>query len=467
MSVSDEARMQGGPHAVVLGAGIAGLVAARVLTEHFSRVTIVEQDQLPAQAAPRNGTPQSRHVHALLWSGREIFQQLFPGFEDDLARAGAPLLDGIKDIAWLSAAGWLIRYPSKYVGRAASRPLIEWTMYQRLLGDPRVTFVEGAAALGLTATADRARVTGVRTRPRRGDGSEATFAADLVVDATGRGSRATQWLRDLGYPEPDRTEIDAHLGYTSRLYRLREDPHRDWNAVYVQAKLPSDLRGGVLIRLENGEWLLTLGGYGRDYPPTDDEGFLAFARSLRSPLIYDSIRDAEPLTSAVATRSTANVWRHYERLTRWPDGFIAMGDAVCAFNPVYGQGMSVAAKEAVVLDTYLREQRRDDLTGFAPRFQKRIAGEVAPVWAIATSEDVKVPGVEGGQPRRSDRLIQAYMERVVALTTEDAFARNIFTQVTNLERPATLLFHPRLVAKVILGPTGRGNRSPMSTPVVA
>jgi 2-polyprenyl-6-methoxyphenol hydroxylase-like FAD-dependent oxidoreductase len=219
--------------------------------------------------------------------------------------------------------------------------------------------------------------------------------------------------------------------------------------------------------MENGEWIATLGGYGRDYPPTDDEGFLAFARSLRSPLIYDSIRDAEPLTPAVATRSTANVWRHYERLTRWPDGFIAMGDAVCAFNPVYGQGMSVAAKEAAVLDTYLREQRRDDLTGFAPRFQKRIAREVAPVWAIATGEDVKVPGVEGGQPRRSDRLIQAYMERVVALTTEDAFARNIFTQVTNLERPATLLFHPRLVAKVILGPTGRGNRSPMSTPVVA
>lgn len=467
MSSENEARDREQSRAIVLGAGIAGLVATRVLADHFEKVTIVDQEQLPTEAAPRNGVPQSRHVHLLLNSGRTIMNRFFPGFDDELGRAGAPLVDGIKDLAWLTSAGWSLRYPSRYRAYSASRPLIEHTIRQRLRVNPRVSWVEGQSALGLVASADGNRVSGVRVRTRHGEATEETLGADLVVDATGRGSRATQWLRDLGYPEPERTEIDAHVGYSTRLYRQPTDLDLGWRGVYIQGKLPTILRGGVLLSLESETWIVTLAGFGRDYPPTDDEGFREFARSLRSPLIYDAIKDAEPLTPGVATRSTANVWRHYERLARWPEGFIAIGDAVCAFNPVYGQGMSVAAKEAVALDTALRERSRNGGAGFARTFQKRIVREIAPVWTIATAEDVKTPGVEGGQPGRIDRFMGKYLERVIQLTTEDVFAQDIFRSVLNLDKPATAFFHPRLVAKVILGPTGRGAQEPRPTRVTA
>lgn len=467
MSSENQSRSRELSRAVVLGAGIAGLVAARVLADHVENVTIVEQEQLPDEAAARNGVPQSRHVHVLLNSGRTILNRLFPGFDDEVGRAGAPLVDGIKDVAWMTSAGWSLRYPSRYLGYSASRPLIEHTIRQRLRVNPRVSWVEGQSALGLVASADGNRVSGVRVRPRHGEATEELLGADLVVDATGRGSRATHWLRDLGYPEPPRSEIDAHLGYSTRLYRKPANLDFGWLGVYIQGKLPTNLRGAVLFPLESDTWIVTLAGFGRDYPPTDDEGFLEFARSLRSPVIYDAIKDAEPLTPAVATRSTANIWRHYERLPRWPEGFIALGDSVCAFNPVYGQGMSVAAKEALVLDACLRERSRNGREVFARTFQKRIVREIAPVWTIATAEDVKTPGVEGGQPGRIDRFLQKYFDRVIQLTTEDVFANDIFRSVLNLDKPATALFHPRLVAKVILGPTGRGAPAPRPSRVTA
>jgi 2-polyprenyl-6-methoxyphenol hydroxylase-like FAD-dependent oxidoreductase len=448
-----------GRRALVLGAGMAGLAAARVLADHVDRVTVVEQDALPTEASPRRGTPQSRHVHVLLNSGRTILNRLFPGLEDDLGAAGAPVVDGAKDIAWLMTAGWGIRYPSKYIARIASRPLLEATVRRRLTQNPRVDFVAERSVEGLLASEDRSRVHGVRVRPRGDEpgGAEEDLTADLVVDATGRGSRASQWLRAIGYPEPPRTEIDAFLGYASRYYRLPPDPHRSWQGLYVQARLPAELRSGFFFRVENDAWLCTLAGYGRDHPPTDEEGYLAFARSLRAPLLYEAIKDAEPLTPPVAIRSTANVWRHYERLPRWPDGFVALGDAVCAFNPVYGQGMSVAAKEAMVLDGLLRRRRRPDgdLAGLAGQFQRKLPQTIRPAWTMATGEDFRVPQVEGGRPGRSARFLHWYLDRVIQLATEDVFARQAFFEVLNLDRPPTCLFDPRLIAKVILGPTGR------------
>ena len=460
-----------GRRAVVLGGGMAGLVAARVLADHFDAVTVVEQDALPTQPQPRNGTPQSHHVHVLLNSGRSILNRLFPDLPARLTAGGAPIVDGVKDLAWLTPAGWSIRYPSRYVNPIASRALLEWAVRAELARNPRVTFREERRVTGLLAGEDGSQVLGVRIRPRRGDesgegGAEEELRAALVVDATGRGSRAPRWLEALGYPEPPRSEINAFIGYATRNYRLPADPERDWQGLYIQPKPPKDLRGAVLFRLENDIWICSLGGGGKDYPPTDDAGFLAFARSLRSPVLYEAIEDAEPLGPAIANRSSANVWWHYEKLSRWPDGFIAIGDAVCAFNPVYGQGMSVAAKEAMVLDKLLREYRRrqpsGSLDGLAGRFQRQIPRTIQPVWTIATGEDLRTPGVEGGRAGRSAKLLYRYMARVTQLGTEDVFARQTLLEVLNLEQPTALLFHPRLIAKVILGPTGRSSPGPRS-----
>jgi 2-polyprenyl-6-methoxyphenol hydroxylase-like FAD-dependent oxidoreductase len=446
----------------VLGAGIAGLVAARVLADYFVRVTIVERDHLPTEPVARTGIPQGQHIHVLLRSGRSILNRLFAGLEDALGQAGAPIVDGANDLAWLTPGGWAIRYPSTFVGRAATRPLLEWTIRQRLERHPRISVRGERTAVGVLASDDRRRVVGVRLRFRaRDDGTpaaEENVAADLTVDATGRGSRAPQWLRDLGYPEPPRTEINAFLGYASRLYRLPDNSTRAWQGLYIQAKVPTDLRSGALFRTENDSWLCTLGGYAKDYPPTDEQDFLAFARGLRVPDLYAAIADAEPLTPLVANRSSANVWRHYEMMARWPEGFVALGDAVCAFNPVYGQGMSVAVKEALVLDACLRQQQQrrpgSNPPGLAQQFQRKVATSIRPVWTIATSADVQVPGVEGGHPSRADGFLHWYLDRVIRLATRDVFAREILLEVQNLDRPTTLLFHPRLVARVAQGLRG-------------
>jgi 2-polyprenyl-6-methoxyphenol hydroxylase-like FAD-dependent oxidoreductase len=449
-----------GTHAVVLGASIAGMAAARVLADHFERVTIIERDRLPAEPVSRTGIPQGRHIHVLLSSGRTILNRLFPGLEEDLARAGAPRQDGANDLAWLTPAGWAVRFPSQYVGHVATRPLLEWAVRQRLTAHPRIGIRDEQVAVGLLASDDRRRVLGVRLRPRERDDKAATepLAADLTVDATGRGSRAARWLPDLGRAEPPRTEINAFLGYSSRLYRLAAVPARPWQGLYIQPNLPTDLRSGVLMRIENEAWICTLGGYTRDYPPTDEEGFLAFARSLRAPDLADAIADAEPLTSPIANRSSANVWHRYEQLARWPDGFIVLGDAVCAFNPVYGQGMSVAAKEAVLLDACLRAQRgraSGDVTGLTQGFQRQLASTIRPVWSIATSADLQVPGVEGGEVGRADRFLTWYVDRVIALATRDIAARRMLLAVQNLDRSPALLFHPRLVARLARARHGR------------
>lgn len=450
----------GGTHAVVLGASIAGLAASRVLADHYARVTLVERDRLPTEPVARAGIPQGRHIHVLLSSGRTILNRLFPGLEEALGGAGAPLLDGADDLAWLTPAGWAVRFPSRYVGHVATRPLLEWAVRQRLAAHPGIAIREGQVAVGLLATEDRRRVRGVRLRPReRGDEAPPeSLVADLVVDATGRGSRTARWLRDLGYAEPPRAEIDAFLGYASRLYRLTAVPDRPWQGLYIQPNLPADLRIGVLMRVEREAWMCTLGGYARDYPPTDEAGFLAFARGLRAPDLAGAIEDAEPLTPPVANRSSTNVWHRYDQLARWPEGLLALGDAACAFNPVYGQGMSVAAKGAMVLDACLREQRgraHGDGTGLAREFQRKLAGTIRPVWSIATSTDLRVPGVEGARANRAERFLTWYVDRVVALSTSDITARRLLLAVQNLDRSPALLLHPRLLARLARARRGR------------
>jgi 2-polyprenyl-6-methoxyphenol hydroxylase-like FAD-dependent oxidoreductase len=345
-------------------------------------------------------------------------------------------------------------------GHACSRGLLEASIRRRLNRNPRIQFVEGYASCGLSADPGRSRVVGARVRQRRmpneSAGDEGTIEAELVVDATGRGSRAGDWLRDLGYGPVPTTEINAFLGYATRQYRLPPDPRRDWRGLYIQLAPPAQLRSGALLPIEGDRWIATLWGSGRDYPPTDEDGYLAFARGLRSPLLYETIKDAEPLTPIRPTRSTANVWHHYERLARWPDGFIALGDAVCAFNPVYGQGMSVGAMEALVLDQCLKERRGDgDLHGFALAFQKRLARTIEPVWLIATGEDARVPGVEGARPGPAAGLLYRYLDRITELSTEDPLARQALLDVLGLVKPTTSLFRPNLITLALLGPRRR------------
>src|SRR5919107_3910372 len=280
----------------------------------------------------------------------------------------------------------------------SSRDLLEWTVRKRVGALSRVNFLEKTDVTGLVPTLNGEGVAGVKLRSRDEKGaarSKEPLRAELVVDASGRNSNASKWLKALGYTPPEETYINSHLGYASRVYQRPERFDGDWKGLNLQAAPPEVTRGGVLMPLEGDRWMVTLSGLGADYPPTDEEGFMDFARSLRTPMLYEVIKDAEPIGAISGYRDTENRRRHYEKLSRQPNNLLVTGDAASAFNPIYAQGMTTAALGAEVLEDCLRES--DDLTGLSGRFQKRLAKATAGSWLLATGEDFRVRDVEGGK----------------------------------------------------------------------
>jgi flavin-dependent dehydrogenase len=443
-------------HAIVVGASIAGLLAARVLADHFERVTVVERDQLPTGPAFRAGVPQSRHLHVLLGRGLDLYEQLFPGFEAGILEAGAVVVFWA-DALWLNAAGWSRRYRSPIRLLGVSRELLEWQVRTRV-SSAGVAFRPGLEVVGLAASSDSSTVTGVRVRPRTSSSlprpnPPREIAADLVVDASGRSSRASRWLVELGYPLVDETKIDAFLGYATRRYRIPASLQADWRMLVLPPAPPST-RGGVVFPVEGGQWLVTLGGYAGDHPPTDEAGFLEFARSLRDPLLYETIRDAEPVSPIHGFAQTANQWRHFERLAGWPERLVVVGDAACAFNPVYGQGMTVAGITAEALGRRLAEHRArsgGDLTGLARSFQQQVARHGADAWQLSTGEDLRYATTEGPRPGRLGRLLYRYADRVLTVANGNAQVQAAFLRVLHLQDRPTMLFHPRVLLPVLAG----------------
>ena len=459
-------------HALVIGGSIAGLLAAQVLSKYFERVTIIERDRFPDEPTQRQGVPQSHHVHVLLKRGQQILEELFPGIEAELAAAGAPRMDAAADSIWLGPGGWAPRVDSGLVICNSSRNLLEWTIRRRLTANNRVVFVQAGQVTHLLSNPNQTRVTGVRVRLHQSQ-TQTDFPADLVVDASGRNSRAPQWLEAMGYKPPQETAINSFLGYTSRWYQPPADPPKsplttgtgdnpksqipnpksnDWNALLISAK-PPYTRGGVVTLVEENRWVVTLVGIGRDYPPTDEAGFLEFARSLRSPMIYEAIKDAQPISPILAYQRTENRLRHYEKLSRLPDGFVLVGDTVCAFNPVYGQGMTAAALAAFTLDRCLSQQLSPqsdrNLIGFPRRFQKQLSHAIAVPWLMATGEDFRWPTTEGGKPDLIARLTQKYLDRVLLLTAENPEMHKLFLEVMHLLKPPSAFFQPNIVIQVL------------------
>lgn len=429
-------------HAVVLGAGMAGLLAARVLAERFARVTVVERDELPADGpAFRPGVPQSRHAHVLWSRGVEVIEDLLPGITEKLLAGGAALLESPKDFLWLSPADWFRPIRGARI-LLASRELLDWTVRAEVLRDRRVRVRDGCPVTGLVGGPDGRSVTGVRLRGAK------PLAAAFTVDATGRTSKAPAWLAALGHPAPETTRYDSHLGYSSRYFTIPPDPGRRWHGLYVQGR-PDSPRGGVLVPVDGGRWLATLIGNGEHAPPTGDEQFLGFARSLRSPAMYDALRGAVPLSSPTGFRGTANEWRHYERLNRSPAGFVVLGDAACRFNPVYGHGMTVAALAADALRREIRGMDPAAVPAAAGRIQRRTTAAAQAAWQIATSEDLRYPGTEGPPADRATRVLQRYMARVMVGANTDPAIAGRFFGVLSLSTPPHTLLGPSTVLRVL------------------
>jgi 2-polyprenyl-6-methoxyphenol hydroxylase-like FAD-dependent oxidoreductase len=436
---------QTGERAVVLGASMAGLLAAQVLGDSYGQVTVVDRDELPEAAMHRRGVPHGRHLHALAARGQQALEELFCGLTAELVADGVPAGDMLADTRLFFSGHRLRQAPTGLGLLCASRPVLEGRVRARVRALPNVRFIDRCDVVGLATTPDRRRVTGARLL-RRADGSaEEVLGADLVVDATGRGARTPAWLEALGYPRPPVAQVRVGLGYATRIYRVPPDALGGDLAV-LQAATPRHPRAGALQVLEGDRWMVTLAGILGDHPPTDPVGFLDFARSLRFPDIYQAVRDAEPLDDPVAFRFPASVRHRYEKLDRFPDGLLVMGDAVASFNPIYGQGMSVAALEALALRRHLEH-------GTAPRprrWFRELARVVDVPWDIAAGGDLVFPGVQGRRTAKV-RLVSAYLARLHAAAAHYADLAGAFLRVAGLVAPPGSLLRPGVAARVLRG----------------
>jgi 2-polyprenyl-6-methoxyphenol hydroxylase-like FAD-dependent oxidoreductase len=326
-----------------------------------------------------------------------------------------------------------------------SRPLLEYHVRRRLADRSNIRLYDTSEVLGPVSETKNGHpeITGVRLRHLQPLSGEEYLPADLVIDASGRGSQTPRWLAELGYPSVAETQVKIGVGYASRIYR-RPSTASAQQVLLIHPQPPKTKRTGYIFPIEGNAWMVTLSGYAHDYPPIDEAGFLAFARNLGVPDLYEAIKDAEPLTPIVIHKIPTDRWRHYERM-RLPNGLIVLGDAACSFNPIYGQGMTVAALEAQLLGTCLKQQlSTGTMEGFPQRFQKGLAKILADPWLLTTSEDFRFTEVEGKRPFGLG-VLQSYTRKVGYLTATHPFVTETFYEVLNMLKPPTALFHPRIL----------------------
>ncbi|WP_246999282.1 FAD-dependent oxidoreductase [Halosolutus gelatinilyticus] len=425
--------------AVVVGGSMAGLLAARVLADAFREVTVLERDPLESDSEIRRGVPQAGHVHVLLEAGRATIERLFPGYGAELSAAGGLELDAATELRHYQRGGFLTDGPSRLPMYSASRPLFERLIRERLADRDGVTIRPGRRVVDYR-TDDRTAVDGVVVRDRSGGESE--LAADLVVDATGRASRTPDWLERHGYPSPTTDAVTVDLVYGTAVVERPSDVSRG----YLVAPSPAVPRGGTAVPVEGDRWIVTLFGLHGERPPPTARGFREFARGLPTPELGELLEahrwDGDDLRHYPFPASR---WRRYEALPRFPDGLVVTGDAIASFNPIYGQGMSIAALEAMQLHHALAAGDRRTL---AARFFDRAAAVVEPAWRLSVCADFQFPRTTGPKPRGT-ALVNRYVSRLLRTAQTDGRVSERFSRVLRLERPPRTLFAPEIVWRVL------------------
>lgn len=415
---------------------MAGLLAARALSDHFEQVTILERDELPLNPEVRRGVPQARHSHGLLAGGRQEIERVFPGITRQWVESGAVPGDVVRDFRWFFEGGCLAQVESGLDGVTASRPFLEGIVRQRAVALPNIILRQGGQVEGVLFGGGR--VTGVRV------GGEA-LAADLVVDATGRGSKSPVWLKDLGYDAPAEERVEIGVKYTTRFFR-RDPKDLGGDRGTVTPPTPSGKRGGVMLAQEGGRWTVTLITHFGPHAPEDLPGFIEWSKTLPAPYIHDTIKHAEPIGDAAQAGMPAALRRRYEHLQRFPEGYLVIGDAICSFNPIYGQGMTVAALEARELGEALAEGDQN----LAKRFFARASRAVDSPWTIAVGNDLRMPETVG--PRNAGvNFVNWYMSKLHRAAHKDAQLALAFHNVANLLAPPPSVMHPRLAMRVFFG----------------
>jgi 2-polyprenyl-6-methoxyphenol hydroxylase-like FAD-dependent oxidoreductase len=427
--------------AIVVGGSIGGLLTGLVLTEVCDEVVVLERGELPDTPAPRAGVPQGAHAHGLLAGGLEALEQLLPGLRHELEQNGCPTGDNLRDAAWVFAGRRLALGDSGVPGMTIARPVLEHAIRRRVAASPHLTIRTGARVQGLSYEAGR--VTGVRVLSTPG-GTEETLTADLVVDASGRHSKLPEWLTTLGLTAPPVEEIELETHYASRIYSRRPQ-HLNGGIALIVVSDPDFPQGGIALALDDRRWIVSQYALGGVRPPQDHEGFVRFSRTLASPALAEILEDAEPLDETRTLRFPSSIRRHYEKMRDFPKGLLVCADALSSFNPAFGQGITVAAKEAVLLRDLCA---RVPLAELGRVFSKRAAPIVDIAWNASVGRTLLYPGVVG-RPTLSMRVANAYLPAVVARAHDDPEVATALLRVLHFIAPPQSLFAPAILRRVL------------------
>ncbi|KWX25468.1 hypothetical protein AFM11_04225 [Mycolicibacterium wolinskyi] len=438
-------------HAVVCGASMAGLLAARVLADFYESVTVVERDILPDNAIQRRGVAHGRHLQMMLSGGSSRLAHLFPGLFDELAAAGAHVMDGIDDPSlFYLRVGEHVACRSGRFTRSddvvivlASRPLLETHVRRRVSAFGNVTIMDSHDVIEPVLDSS-CRISAARVADRE-TGAERMLEADLVVDATGRAGRTPAFLEARGYERPRERKYPVGLSYSSQFFRLPSGALTE--KVAAVNDLVEKRRGAGVLAYEDGTAILTLIGVAGHKLPTDLPGVLDAATELLPPQFSSALRAAQPLGAVTAQHYPVSVWRRYDKLDRLPQGLLVIGDAVCSFNPVYGQGMTSAALQAMALRQCLSSA---DTTDIATRYFRTAAKKLAPIWWANRFTDFNFTPTDDWRTKPR-RLLNRGMDRVWAALATDIVLAETFIRKLQLVDPPTAMLQPAMLRRLLAG----------------
>ncbi len=434
--------------AIVIGGSIAGLCTAQALTPYFETVIMVERDNNPNSYIPRKTVPQSHHAHLLLQGGEEALNSLFPSLTQDLIKCGSQQIDFSRDARWYHAGAWKMRYKSGFEVLVQSRPMLEQVIRRRVNQLDNIEFYFGYQVEQFKLSDDNKAVTGVVLQSMEDRFEKIMLDADLVVDASGRGSKTPQWLEKSGFTAPQETELKIDLSYSTRMYKMPENHKFDFKVMVINPLAPNILRAGYILPVENNKVLVTYAAYSGDKTPQDNESFKDYAKGLAQPDLYEAIKDLEPMTDVKCYTLSKTCRRHYEKLDDMPNRLLVLGDAVAYFNPVFGQGMSVAAISAQTLAEMLKIEQKATLATLGKRFQKEVASVIEVPWMLGSTEDFRYPNTIG-EKAPIVSFMHWYSQHIYELSATDTKVFNSFAKVLHMRMGAEALFSPTIAWKVI------------------
>jgi 2-polyprenyl-6-methoxyphenol hydroxylase-like FAD-dependent oxidoreductase len=430
-----------GKRAVVIGGSFAGKLAARVLSDFFAEVIIIEKDHKNVNISTTKGVPQGAQGHVLLKSGEEILEELFPGIIQDLVRDGSRQSDFAEDLSWFHHGSWKARYDSGLTIIQQSRPFLEWHIQRKLEAIPNIMYRYSSKVKRVIFIENE--ISGIVAE--NADGNTVEIMADIVVDASGAASFTTRWLKDFGFEQPQKTEVGVDLFYASMIYKNLCHKDCNWHSILVYPNPPELERGGSISPIEGNRYLVTLLGYGEKTIPNDHASFLRYAKTLGQPDIHEMIKNAVPDSEIEVYRFPALSRYHYEKYRKFPAGLLVIGDSFCRVDPVFAQGMSIASMEVYAMRSLLlRYRNKQKLTR---DFHNKVSKIIDIPWLIALTEDFRFKNTRGIKPLGLP-LLQWYVKKVVNACSHNEKVYGHFLKVLHLKAHPISLFKPMVVAGV-------------------